>query len=139
MRTALAIVTLASVLAQPSFVWGAAPNWPAVAGEKTITALVHKEDGSTREVTIWLAVVDGQGYIRTRNTSWRAAFASDPKAALRVAGKEYPVHVSPVSEEPLYARVNQTFRAKYGLTPHVFLAMMRPFMGRWNVYRVDGR
>jgi hypothetical protein len=114
-------------------------GWSDYKDEQEIFALVHGEDGQLREVKIWLVVLDDQGYVRTRNTSWRAALESDPKAALKIAGKEIPIRAVPVKDPALYDRVNEAYTAKYGVTPHVFLSVMRPFLGPWNVYRVEER
>lgn len=139
MRTCVTIFALALAVAEPSAARGAAPNWAEVADEQEIVALIPQEDGTTREVTIWLAVVDGQGYIRTRNTSWRSDLERDPNLALRIAGADYPVRVVPVKDPALHDRVNAAFTEKYGVTPHIFLGIMRPFLGPWNAYRVEAR
>ena len=113
--------------------------WSDFKDEQEIFAIVHGEDAKPREVKIWLVVLDDQGFVRTRNTSWRAALESDPKAALRIQGKEIPIRAIPVKDPELYNRVNEAYTAKYGTMPHVFLSVMRPFLGPWNVYRVETR
>jgi hypothetical protein len=113
--------------------------WSDFKDEQEIFAIVHGEDGKPREVKIWIVVLDDQGFIRTRNTSWRADLERDPLAALRIKGKEYPIRPVPVKDPELYNRVNEAYTAKYGVTPHVFLSVMRPFLGPWNVYRLEER
>ncbi len=113
--------------------------WADFKDEQEIFAILHGEDGKPREVKIWLVVLDDQGFVRTRNTSWRAALESDPKAALRIQGKDHPIRAIPVKDPALYQRVNEAYTAKYGRMPHVFLSVMRPFAGPWNVYRVEER
>lgn len=113
--------------------------WADFEDEQEIFAVLHEEDGKPREVKIWLVVLGDQGFVRTRNTSWRAALESDPKAALRIRDKEIPVRAIPVKNPELHQRVNEAFTAKYGRMPHVFLSVMRPFLGPWNVYRVEER
>ena len=113
--------------------------WSDYADEQEVLAILHGEDGETREVKIWLVVLDGQGFVRTRNTSWRADLERDPKAALRIQGKDHAIRAIPVKDPALHDRVNEAFTAKYGRTPHVFLAVMRPFLGPWNVYRLEER
>ena len=138
MRFALTMLLLAGALALAS-ADPARAAWSDFKNEQEITAVVHGEDGKAREVKIWLVVLDDQGYIRTRNTSWRAALESDPKAALRIQGVDHPIRAIPVKDPALYNRVNEAYTAKYGVMPHVMLAVMRPFLGPWNVYRVEER
>ena len=118
---------------------GAEPRWSEIDGEEEITITVNQEGGTTRELTIWFAVVDGQGYIRTRDTSWREEIEREPNVSLRIAGDDYPVRVSVVSKGGLYDRVNAAFTEKYGLMSDMLLATMRPFLGAWNIYRADSR
>lgn len=113
--------------------------WADFKDEQEVFAILHGEDGKPREVKIWLVVLDDQGFVRTRNTSWRAALESDPKAALRIQGKDHPIRAIPVKDPALYQHVNEAYTAKYGRMPHIFLSVMRPFAGPWNVYRVEER
>jgi hypothetical protein len=136
MRATLPVLLLALAIAHPD---AARAAWSEFADEKQIVALVHAEDGTPREITIWLTVVGDQGYIRTRNTSWRADLERDPAAVLRIAGVEFPIRVSAVMDPELYDRVSDAFTEKYGVTPHIFLSVARPFLGKYNVYRVDER
>ena len=69
---------------------GAEPRWSEINGEEEITITVNQEGRTTRELTIWFAVVDGQGYIRTRDTSWREEIEREPNVSLRIAGDDYP-------------------------------------------------
>ena len=138
MRLALMALLVAAALALAS-ADPARAAWSDFEDEQEIFAILHGEDGKPREVKIWLVVLDDQGFVRTRNTSWRADLESDPKAALRIQGKEHPIRAIPVKDPELYDRVNEAYTAKYGRMPHVFLAVMRPFLGPWNVYRVEER
>ena len=63
---------------------------------------------------MWVAVVDGQGYIRTGNTRWWANIERDPDVTLRIEGNEYPLRVDVVQDAGLIRRVEEAFRAKYG-------------------------
>ena len=92
----------------------AAPDWNAAAVEDTVEIVTKNEDGSARETTIWLVVVDGQGYIRTGNTRWEANIERDPAALLHIGSSEYPVRAEFVEEDALRARIQQAFRDKYG-------------------------
>ena len=118
---------------------GAEPKWSDITGEEEITITVNQGDGTARDLTIWFVVVDGQGYIRTRDTSWRAEMERDPNVSLRIAGRDYPVRASAVAEGALYDRVNAAYTEKYGVMSDAFLATMRPFLGAWNIYQADSR
>jgi hypothetical protein len=113
--------------------------WSDFVDEQEVFAILHREDGEPHEVKIWLVVLDDQAFIRTRNTSWRADLERDRKAALRIRGQEIAIRAIPVKDPELYNRVNEAYTAKYGRMPHVFLSVMRPFLGPWNLYRVEER
>lgn len=63
-----------------------------------------------------LAVVDGQGYIRTGNTRWAANIERNPEVVLRIAEAEYLLRVEHVEDEVLRERIVQAFRDKRGFT-----------------------
>ena len=137
LASSLLVLALSASLSTPAL--GAAPAWTGVGDEEEVTIIVQQEDETQREVTIWLVVVDDQGYIRTRNTRWRAHLERDPNATLRIRDKEYTIRVSPVMNEALQDQIHRTYTEKYGRTSDIFLSLMRPFLGAYNVYRVDGR
>ena len=77
--------------------------------------LTTNQDGTPRETTIWLAVVDGQGYIRTSGwTKWGDNVERNPDIALRIGDTEHPLRASFVEDEALRERIVATFREKYG-------------------------
>jgi hypothetical protein len=93
----------------------APPDWEKVAAVRTIEIVTHDEDGSARETTIWLAVVDGQGFIRTGDTRWIANIRRNPSdVVLRIEGTEYPLRAEFIENEKLRERVTAAFHAKYG-------------------------
>jgi len=108
---AIAVVLWASVAlaAEPN-----PPSWSSVANESTLVVLSENPDGTPHETTVWLAVVDDQGFIRTGNTSWYPNLERKPEIAVRVAGKEYAVRAELVKDEALEAKVVAAFNAKYG-------------------------
>jgi hypothetical protein len=138
MRIALTALLISAAFAVAS-AGPARAAWSDYKDEQEIFAVVHGEDGKPREVKIWIVVLDDQAFIRTRNTSWRADLERDPKAALKIKDKEIPIRPVPVKDPELYKRVNEAYTAKYGVVPHIFLAIMRPFLGPWNVYRLETR
>jgi len=94
----------------------AIPDWTAHAAEEEVQVVTHDSDGELRDTTVWLAVVDGQGYVRTGDTRWRANLERDPNTSFRIAGKEYPLRAQHVTDAELIARINAEFRAKYGFS-----------------------
>ena len=96
-----------------------APDWNALADESVIEVLTHDADGDLRETTVWVGVVDGVGFVRTSDTRWRENIARDADVVVRIAEQEYPLRAELVTDDALRARVNQAFRAKYGLTDRI--------------------
>ncbi len=90
------------------------PDWEALADVEEIEVITEDEDGEARETTIWLAVVDGQGFIRTGGSSWGKNVQRNPDVVLRIEGTEYPLRAEFIEDEGLRERVTDTFRAKYG-------------------------
>jgi len=104
-------------------------DWGALAPVEEIQVLSQDPDGKPRETTVWLAVVDGQGFIRTGNTSWYPNLERNPDIGVRVAEKEYAVRAELVEDESLRERVIAQFRDKYGWSDRMvgwFFAASRP-------------
>jgi hypothetical protein len=100
------------------------PDWDALAGVETIEVITHDEAGEPRETTIWLAVLDGQGFIRTGGSAWGKDTKRDPNIVLRIEGVEYPLLAEFIEGEDLRGRVTEVFREKYGWTD-VFITPIR--------------
>ena len=92
----------------------AVPEWETVAEVETIQVLTDQDDGTVRDTTVWLAVVDGQGYIRTGGSSWGESLVVNPLLRVRIGADEYALQVVFVEDDDLRARVTETFREKYG-------------------------
>jgi hypothetical protein len=107
----LAAVLVGTAMAQAA---GSAPDWSRYADVEEIVSLTEDEDGAVRETTIWLVVVDGQGYIRTGNTNWGDNVVRNQSIAIRVEGEEIPVQVRFIEDEALRERIVAAFREKYG-------------------------
>jgi hypothetical protein len=119
-RPALAAVVVLLGLVLGAGARAAEPDWDKLAAVERITAITHDEDGSPRETTIWLAVVDGQGFIRTGNTTWGENIKRNADdVVLRIEGKEYPLHAEFIENEKLRERVISAFHEKYGWTDSV--------------------
>jgi hypothetical protein len=90
-------------------------DWNSVADVEEARVLTTNQDGTPRETTIWLAVLDGRGYIRTSgSTTWGDNVERNPDIALRIGDTEHPLRASFVEDEALRARVVAAFREKYG-------------------------
>ena len=94
----------------------AVPDWEALRDVGTVVVATTDADGSARETTVWLAVVDGAGYVRTGGTRWGENAVRNGELVLEVEGASYPLRVEFVEDEALRQRVTDAFRAKYGFT-----------------------
>jgi len=115
---------IASLLALAAFLsWTAVaeeraelPDWQQVAEVDTVQVLTENEDGAVRNTRVWLAVVDGQGYIRTGGSSWGENVERDPDVRVRIGGTEYALHALFVEDDELRERIVAAFREKYGFS-----------------------
>ena len=90
-------------------------DWNSVADVEEVLVVTTNEDGTPRETTIWLAVVDDQGYIRTGGwTKWGDNVVRNPDIALRIGDTEHPLRASFVEDVALRERIVAAFREKYG-------------------------
>jgi hypothetical protein len=136
----LQIAAQIAALAVPaaSGAWAQEPDWAQLAAVREVLVVTTDADGAHRATTVWLAVLDGRGYVRTGRTRWGANVERDPDLVLSAGGKEYPLRAERVTEEALLGRVQAAFRAKYGTTDRM-LAVLRPLMGSARVYRLVAR
>ena len=100
------------------------PDWDAVAAVEEVNVITIDEDGEERDTTVWLAVVDGQGYIRTGGTNWGENISRDPLLVLRIEGTEFPLRAEFVEDDDLRATIKTTYNEKYGL-PDTLLGFVR--------------
>jgi hypothetical protein len=91
-------------------------DWNALAQVREVQVLSENPDGKPHETTVWLVVVDGEGFIRTGNTSWYPNLERKPQIGVRIAGHDYAVLAVPIEAESLRDRVIAAFREKYGLS-----------------------
>lgn len=82
----------------------------------TVVIVTRDEDGSPRETTIWLAVVDGRAFVRTGSSRWGGNAERDPRVELRVGERRFAALARPVEDPELRRRVEEAFRQKYGFT-----------------------
>ena len=114
-RPTLAALWVAIPLALSAAARAAEPDWEKLKDVGRIEVVTHDEDGDTRETTIWFAVLDGQGFIRTGGSTWGQNIRRSPKdVVLRIEGVEYPLQAEFIESDSLRERVVAAFRAKYG-------------------------
>ena len=114
-RTPLAVLVVFLALAAGAR--AAEPDWDKLGDVGRIEIVTHDEDGDARETTIWFAVVDGQGFIRTGNSNWGANIRRNPSdVVLRINDIEYPLRAEFIDNDGLRERVTAAFHAKYGWT-----------------------
>jgi hypothetical protein len=136
-RTSSLLFVLALALCAPLGAQAAGPDWSAVAEVDEVDVLTADEDGGARDTVIWLAVLDGQGYIRTsRSTTWGGNVERQPEIALRIEGQEYALQASFVTDDALREQIVAAFRTKYGWTDG-FLNFVRGSNPR--IMRLDPR
>ena len=129
MLTALVLAALFALEASPS-------DWTPLAEVEEIQVLSENADGTPEETTVWLAVVNAQGFIRTGNTSWYPNLERKPDIGVRVDGKEYAVRAQLIEDTALREQVIAEFRRKYGWSD-VFVDWMFP--GDGHVLRLSPR
>jgi hypothetical protein len=108
--------TAGSALAEPA---SQPPAWGELAAEETVEVVTVDADGEARETTVWLAVLDGQGYVRTGGTRWGENLVRDPRLVLRIGDAEYALRVEMIEDDGLRQRIVAVFREKYGVTDAV--------------------
>ena len=116
----------------------AAQDWNAVADVDTIEVVTHDEGGAERVTTIWLAVYQGHGYIRTGGTKWHANIERDPDVVVRIGGESFPLRTVAIAQDDTYAAVNQLFNQKYGFSDTA-IGWFRNLGGTPTIMRLDPR
>jgi hypothetical protein len=91
-----------------------AVDWSKHADEQVVQVVTTDEDGAARTTKVWIAVVDGEAYIRTGGTRWGKNVERNQDVRILAEGAEYDLRVEFVSDEALRARVSQALREKYG-------------------------
>lgn len=91
------------------------PDWAGLRETRTVEVLTTDEDGAPRETTVWLAVVDDVGYVRTGSTTWGENVVRSSELELRAEGATYAMRVGFIEDDALRQRVVDAFHEKYGL------------------------
>lgn len=92
-----------------------AADWASLAETDVVRIVTVDEDGSRRSTKIWVVVVDGDAYVRTGATRWFANVERDPSVVLLDGRSEYRARAERVTAAERIGRVQEAFRAKYGL------------------------
>jgi hypothetical protein len=121
------VVAAVSLAAAPVRAASQIPDWEALKDVGQIEVITHDEDGDVREATIWFVTVDGEGFIRTGDSTWGENIKRNPAdVVLRIEDVEYPMQAEFIESDSLRERVVKAFREKYGW-----------FDGAVNVFRGD--
>ena len=91
-------------------------EWDRYSEEGTVEVVSTNEDGSARVTKVWLAVADGQGYIRTGKTRWGGNVERNPEVALRIGETELPLRAEFVTDPVERDAVKAALRAKHGFS-----------------------
>jgi hypothetical protein len=101
-------------------------DWHRYSEEGTVEVITTDEDGSVRETKVWLAVVDGQGYIRTGKTRWGGNIERNPEVTLRIGETELPLRVEFVTDPTERDAVKAALRAQHGFSDWI----LNPIRGK---------
>ena len=97
----------------------AAFEWEPFAESDVIRILTHDEDGDLRDTKVWVAVVDGAGYVRTSASRWLENIERNPQVEVVARGQRYLMRAERVSDARLTERVEAAFKEKYGLLQRI--------------------
>jgi len=138
MRRSLALAACALLLPMASAAeeLSETPDWDDVAEVETVQIHTENTEGVRFDTTVWLAVVDGQGYIRTGNSGWGDNVVRDPELELEIEGTLYPMRVYFVEDDALRQAISDSFREKYGFVDSM-IGLFRG--GRPKIMRLSGR
>jgi hypothetical protein len=99
---------------------GSAPaiafDWTPAQQDSVVEILTSDADGGLRETPVWIVVLDGAAYVRTNDSKWLANIRRGSAVRLRMRDVESPVEAAETNDTALAARVEEAFKAKYGLT-----------------------
>jgi len=98
-------------------------DWAPFAEEDVVRILTVDPDGETRETKVWVVVVDDAAWVRTNDSRWLANIRRDPRVRMRVREREYALAAEETSDPELVDRVEEAFKAKYGLLQGVMSAL----------------
>ncbi len=91
-------------------------DWNAANQNDVIELLTTDADGKARETKVWVAELEGRGYVRTNDSRWFQNFVRDPNGLIRYGGAEFPIRAEVVEDAALRERVDAVFAKKYPLS-----------------------
>ncbi len=112
----LPILVVAVVLTTASAASAAVVDWSAAHEHGVVEILSNDPDGALRETNVWVAALDGHGYVRTNDSRWFQNLVRDPNAQIRFGDVAYPVRAELVHDTALRARVDAVFAEKYPIS-----------------------
>ena len=89
-------------------------DWASADERWSILVVTVDPDGDDRVTRIWMALLDGEGVLRTNESRWWANLERDPRIRVRHAGKDHPFRVEVVTDPAERARIDAVFVEKYG-------------------------
>jgi hypothetical protein len=110
-------------------------DWDAHKGVGTVVIVTTDADGTARDTTIWLCVVDGQGYVRGGSGHWVANSLRDGDVKLRVSERELSLRAEKLTDAAAIERVTAAYREKYGFSD-VLATIVR---GEPTIFRLTPR
>ena len=90
-----------------------AVDWNLANQHDVIELLTTDPDGKARETKVWIAELDGRGYVRTNDSRWYQNFGRNPDGMIRFGGVEFPIRAEVVNDAALRERVDAVFAKKY--------------------------
>ena len=89
-------------------------DWEAASDRWSLHIVTVDPDGDDRVTRIWLALVGGEGTLRTGDSRWWQNLERDPNCRIRLLGSDYPLRVELVTKHEKKARIDAAFVEKYG-------------------------
>ena len=135
MRASFSVCAVLLALAVAGPAAAEAPDWSAWAPLEEVEVVTTDADGAASERTIWLAVSDGTGYVRTsQRSSWGDDVEREGQLRLRGEPGELALRAALVTDAAELERVTAAFEAKYGGFMSWFSGLIR---GTPRIFRLS--
>ncbi|MBW2315030.1 MAG: DUF2255 family protein [Deltaproteobacteria bacterium] len=107
---------LAATLAGPLLFGGiaAATDWEVHADAEVVEVVTTDAGGAKRKTKVWMAVLDGEAYIRTGGSTWGQNVERDANVRILAGSEGYDLRAEFVTDDAARERITKAFRAKYG-------------------------
>jgi len=100
-------------------------DWRAASDRWSVHIVTVDPNGDERVTRIWLAVVDGEGVLRTGDSRWWQNLERDSNCRIRLLGIDYPVLFEFVTEHEQKVRIDDAFVEKYGRLERIMFRQER--------------